>query len=236
MIGECGVDLSGSSKRKVRDLCAQWGFDKMLQKFLSNWATRISAQWSYIRRHGEVRMPLLESSVHLPQTHASPLHKNATCGCSTVCPITGMYFFCPLHYSISVAQVLSCNTYKNSSSLSSSHEFGFFSGAVFVYTPSLLLCILYFLFLARNLSLCGWPILSIIMQMGAPSNFVCCVKSYNDNVSCLLWPSGYFFVSIFSFFGLGETESTWYVCHHLAYCTSPGWQMTMMWRSLWNEN
>jgi hypothetical protein len=31
----------------------------------------------------------------------------------------------------------------------------------------------------------------------------------------------------FSFIGSGETESTWYVGHYLAYCTSPGWWMTM---------
>jgi hypothetical protein len=29
------------------------------------------------------------------------------------------------------------------------------------------------------------------------------------------------------FFGWGETESTWYVGHCLAYCTSPGWYMMM---------
>jgi hypothetical protein len=26
-------------------------------------------------------------------------------------------------------------------------------------------------------------------------------------------------------FVIGETESTWYVGHKLAYCTSPGWQV-----------
>jgi hypothetical protein len=37
------------------------------------------------------------------------------------------------------------------------------------------------------------------------------------------WFSFCFF--FFSFLGWGETESTWYVGHYLAYCTSPGLQM-----------
>jgi hypothetical protein len=32
---------------------------------------------------------------------------------------------------------------------------------------------------------------------------------------------------IFNVVGWGETESTWYVGHYLAYCTSPGWRMSM---------
>jgi hypothetical protein len=34
-----------------------------------------------------------------------------------------------------------------------------------------------------------------------------------------------FWLSFFSFLGWGDTESTWYVAHKLAYCTSPGWYM-----------
>jgi hypothetical protein len=30
----------------------------------------------------------------------------------------------------------------------------------------------------------------------------------------------------------GETESTWYAGHYLAYCTSPGWSMVIMERSV----
>jgi hypothetical protein len=30
-------------------------------------------------------------------------------------------------------------------------------------------------------------------------------------------------IFFFSFLGCGETESTWYVCHYFACCTSPGW-------------
>jgi hypothetical protein len=41
------------------------------------------------------------------------------------------------------------------------------------------------------------------------------------------------FSSFFSFLGWGETESTWYVGHWLASCTSPGW---WVWSSRWNEN
>jgi hypothetical protein len=41
--------------------------------------------------------------------------------------------------------------------------------------------------------------------------------------------------SFFSFFGWGETESTWYVGHYLAYCTSPGWWWWWVWSSRWNE-
>jgi hypothetical protein len=38
-----------------------------------------------------------------------------------------------------------------------------------------------------------------------------------------------------SFLGWGETESTWYVGHYLAYCASPGYRWRM-WSSRWNEN
>jgi hypothetical protein len=31
-----------------------------------------------------------------------------------------------------------------------------------------------------------------------------------------------FFYFFFNFLRWGKTESTWYVCHELAYCTSPG--------------
>jgi hypothetical protein len=33
--------------------------------------------------------------------------------------------------------------------------------------------------------------------------------------------------NFFNFLGWGETESTWYVGHYLAYCTSPGGEMMM---------
>jgi hypothetical protein len=36
----------------------------------------------------------------------------------------------------------------------------------------------------------------------------------------------------FSFLEWGETESTWYVGHCLAYCTSSGWQMMSMEQSV----
>jgi hypothetical protein len=214
----------------------------MLQKVLSSWATirlstRISAPWSYIRRHSEVHMPLLESSVHLPQTHASPLHKNTTCGCWSVCPITGMYFFCPLHYSISVAQALSCNVYKNSSSLSSSHKFRLFSEALFVYTPALLLSVLYFLFLAHKFSFCGWPILSIITQMGAPSNFV--VWNRNTAVFHVYFGLQSSFYSFLVSWGgarlssLGRSATNW------TFVPAPDdrwWWWWWMWSNLWNES
>jgi hypothetical protein len=43
----------------------------------------------------------------------------------------------------------------------------------------------------------------------------------------MLWLFNDVFSSFFSFLGWGETESTWYVGHYLAYCTSPGWYMMM---------
>jgi hypothetical protein len=38
---------------------------------------------------------------------------------------------------------------------------------------------------------------------------------------------------IFYYYYWGETESTWYVGHYLAYCASPVWRV---WSSRWNEN
>jgi hypothetical protein len=35
--------------------------------------------------------------------------------------------------------------------------------------------------------------------------------------------SPFVYVFFFSFFGWGETESTWYVGRYFAYCTNPGW-------------
>jgi hypothetical protein len=37
----------------------------------------------------------------------------------------------------------------------------------------------------------------------------------------------FFFFSFLSFMVWGVTESTWYVSHCLAYCTSPGGEMVM---------
>jgi hypothetical protein len=42
-------------------------------------------------------------------------------------------------------------------------------------------------------------------------------------------------VFLFSFLRWGETESTWYVGHYFAYCTSPGWWWGV-WSSRWKEN
>jgi hypothetical protein len=90
----------------------------MLQKLSSSWATvRLSTriQLLLVTSLSEVHMPLLECSVQLLKTHASPLHKNATCGCSSsvrlavrpsVRPITGLCFFCPLRHSVSVASAV----------------------------------------------------------------------------------------------------------------------------------
>jgi hypothetical protein len=36
----------------------------------------------------------------------------------------------------------------------------------------------------------------------------------------------------FNFVVCGETESTWFVCLYLAYCTSPGWNMISVEKSV----
>jgi hypothetical protein len=46
-----------------------------------------------------------------------------------------------------------------------------------------------------------------------------------------------FLVNFLNFLGWDETESTWYVSHYLAYCTSlRWWWWWWAWSSRWNEN
>jgi hypothetical protein len=58
-------------------------------------------------------MPLLGSSVHLPKTHESPLHKNAMWVHARPSHNRIVFLLSSASLSLSVAQVFCCNAYKN---------------------------------------------------------------------------------------------------------------------------